>query len=100
MNALNGSTTFTEPTEPARSADELREAHAAQDQFAHLPPLPANWLRIKSEMGAIHYMNALNGSTALTEPTEPARSADELREAHAAQDQFAHLPPLPANWLR
>lgn len=40
----------------------------AQDQFSNLPPLPKDWIRIKSTKGAVYYQNYVTGATSLEMP--------------------------------
>merc|ERR1719235_838326 len=43
-----------------------------QSQFAHLPPLPEGWIRVRSRTsGAIYFCYTLTGETTFTEPTAP-----------------------------
>lgn len=45
---------------------------AEQDQFAHMPPLPQGWIRVKSRTtGAIYFCYKETGETTFTEPTGP-----------------------------
>mmetsp|Transcript_21649 Transcript_21649/g.47128 ORF Transcript_21649/g.47128 Transcript_21649/m.47128 type:complete len:1001 (+) Transcript_21649:353-3355(+) len=42
-----------------------------QQQFAHLPPLPPNWVRIRSKKsGQIYYVNTRTGHTQFNEPSD------------------------------
>lgn len=55
-----------------------------QSQFAHLPPLPENWIRVLSKStGATYYCNLVTNETTFTEPTF---ESEELKAK-------AQLPP-------
>jgi YHS domain-containing protein len=42
-----------------------------QAEFAHLPPLPEGWIRVKSQTtGKIYFFNMHTGKTTFTEPTD------------------------------
>lgn len=58
-----------------------------QDQFAHLPPLPAGWIRVKSRSvpDAVYYCYTATGQTSFTEPTKEGPPQDT--------DPDGELPP-------
>lgn len=57
----------SEALPPPRAASEWVKD---QEQFAHLPPLPDGWMRVKSrQSGQIYYCHRATGKTTFTEPT-------------------------------
>mmetsp|Transcript_20684 Transcript_20684/g.33417 ORF Transcript_20684/g.33417 Transcript_20684/m.33417 type:complete len:260 (+) Transcript_20684:89-868(+) len=55
---------------PPNSGRTAAEWANDQEQFSHLPPLPAGWIRVKSRStGAIYYCCSETGETTFVEPT-------------------------------
>jgi len=74
---------------PGRTASEWA---SDQSQFAHLPPLPAGWLRVLSRStGKVYYCYAETGETSFTEPTGPPPSM--VKKPGSA-------PALPKGWVQ
>jgi len=62
-----------------RTANEWADDQA---QFAHLPPLPEGWIRVKSRTsGGIYYCYSATGQTTFTEPTGPPSQVEEGAES-------------------
>jgi len=59
------------PRSPGKGGKTALEWAKEQDQFAHLPPLPQGWIRVKSQSsGRIYYFNMVTGKTTFTEPSD------------------------------
>jgi YHS domain-containing protein len=59
------------PGSPGKGGKTALEWAKEQDQFAHLPPLPQGWIRVKSQStGRIYYFNMVTGKTTFTEPSD------------------------------
>jgi hypothetical protein len=62
-----------------------------QAQFAHLPPLPEGWMRVRSRTtGAIYYCNTETYETTFEEPTQ----------AQAVKPRVVPRSDLPPNWVQ
>lgn len=74
---------------PKRVMDWARE----QDQFAHLPKLPPNWIRVKKSSGdGVYFVNTMTGETTFDDPLE----AKPGTSTPAAAFSFA-TPAAPQN---
>jgi len=63
---------------------------ADQAQFAHLPPLPKGWMRVRSKTtGAIYYCQTTTGETTFIEPTSEGAS----RKVESSSKEKVELPP-------
>eukprot|EP00927_Polykrikos_kofoidii_P061244 TRINITY_DN56101_c0_g1_i1.p1 TRINITY_DN56101_c0_g1~~TRINITY_DN56101_c0_g1_i1.p1 ORF type:complete len:590 (-),score=116.58 TRINITY_DN56101_c0_g1_i1:127-1896(-) len=99
-----------------RDSDKTIEDWAAdQSQFADLPQLKPDWIRvISSKSGSTYYVNRRTGASSGTEPRAddddevmPIPSSDGLNDADktvgdwaADQSQFAHMAKLKPDWIR
>lgn len=71
---------------PPNSGRTAAEWAQDQEQFSHLPPLPAGWIRVKSRgTGAIYYCCQETGETTFVEPT--------------ANQAVNKSSDLPAGWV-
>jgi hypothetical protein len=89
---------FDQPTPSA--GDHQGEARTAgewvndQRQFAHLPPLPDGWIRVRSRSsGEIYYCNVTTGDTTFDEPTKPAEVPSDVPLLVPRGEQSADLAP-------
>eukprot|EP00450_Noctiluca_scintillans_P031202 CAMPEP_0194540612 /NCGR_PEP_ID=MMETSP0253-20130528/80870_1 /TAXON_ID=2966 /ORGANISM="Noctiluca scintillans" /LENGTH=514 /DNA_ID=CAMNT_0039386997 /DNA_START=45 /DNA_END=1589 /DNA_ORIENTATION=- len=59
-----------------------------QAQFAHLPALPAAWIRVQSSAGKIYYLNTVTGKATFKEPKELPPGWEELKSRSTGKVYF------------
>lgn len=81
------------PAKTKRVVDWVRE----QEQFAHLPKLQPNWIRVKKSSGDGTYcVNTVTGETTLTEPLLSSGTTTPLGAFMVAQTPIASGAMTPA----
>lgn len=74
--------------EPADGERTVLDWSYDQAQFAHLPALPADWIRVQSSAGKIYYLNTVTGKATFKEPRELPPGWEELKSRSTGKVYF------------
>eukprot|EP00929_Paragymnodinium_shiwhaense_P112354 TRINITY_DN80610_c0_g1_i1.p1 TRINITY_DN80610_c0_g1~~TRINITY_DN80610_c0_g1_i1.p1 ORF type:complete len:524 (-),score=151.98 TRINITY_DN80610_c0_g1_i1:69-1640(-) len=90
LGGLGGKKSADASAEDKTKSMTANDWEKEQEQFAHLPELPANWIRVKSaRTGKIYFFNK---KTQQSQMNFPGEAADDSRDTAP--------PPLPPGWTR